>query len=446
MDVLTPGETSPSATAVVVAALAVVLSAMLAVPGLALAGYAGLGATLVLGFGVVLATRTAVSTVAAALPRDPPPPVPDEELPSVSLVVTAYNEAGALPATIRACTALEYPADRLEVVVGYEQASADATGAIARAAAAAHDEVVTVERTAPPGGKASATNHLLDHATGEIVAVLDADQRPDPGMLRRAVRWFDDPEVACLKGRCHGTNPGDSLLAACATVERGLIERTEFYVRDRLGGFALFTGGQAFFRADVFESVGRFDESILLEDLDMAYRIQRAGGAVRVDPGVVTRESNPATLTAWWNQRHRWARGGLQVARRYLGRLGSGPPPAAVRADFGATLGALLCLPVAVLGAPLLAVAYWQGTGPFPLGPVTGALFAWVLAVPVLAPYLLFALDRRDGYRHQRPEWLVPLVLWPYFAVQGAVVVGAFLVEFVLRRPAVYVTSTTSGE
>nr|WP_240148832.1 glycosyltransferase family 2 protein [Halorubellus sp. JP-L1] len=362
-------------------------------------------------------------------------------MPSVSLVVTAYNEADVLADTIAACTRVDYPADRLDVVVGYESASTDGTAAVAEAAADTHESVTAVERLAAPGGKASATNQAMTAATGDVVAVLDADQRLESDAVARAVRWFTaDESVWCVKGRCLGTNPSGSLVALLATVERNLVERTEFVARDRLGGFAIFTGGQAFFRAAALDAVGRFDESILLEDLDMAYRLQRAGGRVRVDPAIVTRERNPVGVSAWWNQRKRWARGGMQVARRYLGTtLRSGPPALGARVDFAATLGALLAVPLFVLATPLLVLAPWHGYVP---PAVARWLWVAVFLAPIAAAYASLTIDARDGHHRSALEYFAPPLLWPYAAVQSMVIVVAFLDEFVLRRPTRYVTST----
>ncbi|AHG05369.1 hypothetical protein HALDL1_13685 [Halobacterium sp. DL1] len=442
MEVSTPDE-SRSGSSARTAAVAVVLSLAIVAPGVVFPWYARVGASVVLLFGVALSTRAVASTLLAAVRREPPEAVPDADLPDVSVLLTAYNEADVLPATVEACLALDYPVDHLEVVVGYEAASTDGTADVARRLAAEHERVRAVERPGPPGGKAAATNHALGHATGDVVAVLDADQRPEPGAVRRAVRWFVDDDVWCVKGRCFGTNPGDSLLALCATVERGLVERTEFYARDLVDGFALFTGGQAFFRATALDELGPFDESLLIEDVEMAYRIRRAGGEIRVDPGVVTRETNPATLSAWWSQRKRWARGGMQVARRHLApSLRSGPPPLGARVDFAATLAAVVALPVVALAAPLAPVAWLVAAGQFPLSPAAAPLWGWVSLAPAMAAYLLFALDARDGRTHAPVEYAAPLLLWPYFALQAAAVVVAFVEEFVLRRPSVYVTST----
>ena len=445
MEVSTPG--TARLWSVQSAAAAALLSTVLVVPGFFFPTYARVGATVVLAFGLVLSTRALASALLAFVRREPPEPQSEEDLPNVSVLVTAYNEADVLAETVEACLVLDYPEDALEVVVGHEAASTDGTGDVARRLADAHPRVHAVERPGPPGGKAAATNHALDRASGELVFVLDADQRPESSALRRAVRWFRDDDVWCVKGRCFGTNPRDSVLALCATVERGLAERTEFYVRDLVGGFALFTGGQALFRTAVLDDLGRFDGSLLIEDVDMAYRIRRAGGEIRVDPGVVTLESNPAGLAAWWSQRRRWARGGMQVACRHFGAaLASGPPPLAARLDFALTMAAVVVLPVVVLAAPLVVVALVVAPGQFPVDSAATPLWAWMALAPVLAAYLLFVLDARDGRGHDAVEYVAPLVLWPYFGVEALAVLAAFVAEFVLDRPSVYVTSTPPGD
>lgn len=439
--VFTTDETTLTKRSVGNGLAACVLSGALVAPGIVSPGYARIGAYAILAFGLLLSIRLIVSGLAASKRRAPPAPGPNA-LPSVSVVITAYNEVSVLRATIEACTSIEYPDDELEIIVSYEAASNDGTAAIAEAAADRHRQVKAVERPGPPAGKASAVNYALSHASGEILASLDANQRLEPDALKRAVRWFRDEDVWCVKGRCFGTNPDASLVALCATVERGIIERTEFYARDLLGGFAFFTGGQAFFRADVLAEIGGFDESILLEDLDLSYRLHRAGGAVRIDPGIVTRETNPATFAAWWNQRKRWARGGLQVTRRYLGPdLLVDPPAPTVRVDFAATTCTLLALPVVVLSSPLVPVALWTGAGGVALERLAIGTMLVTFLAPVAVSYLVFALDTRDGYDHATREYAAPFILWMYFVVQSGAVVTSFLDEIVLRRPSVYVTS-----
>jgi len=121
MEVSTPDE-SRSGSSARTAAVAVVLSLAIVAPGVVFPWYARVGASVVLLFGVALSTRAVASTLLAAVRREPPEAVPDADLPDVSVLLTAYNEADVLPATVEACLALDYPVDHLEVVVGYEAA------------------------------------------------------------------------------------------------------------------------------------------------------------------------------------------------------------------------------------------------------------------------------------------------------------------------------------
>ena len=439
METLTHDETALSTRSVRTGVVAVLLSGLLVLPGLLFEWYARTVAIALLVVCVAAAVRLLVGTIVAAPRRNPPAMPPSDSIPAVSLVVTAYNEADVLPETIEACTNVEYPDERLEVVVGYEAASTDETGVIAEAAADADPRVTAVERPGPPGGKASATNHAIAAASGDVVGILDADQRLEPDAVERAVGWLSADAIHCVKGRCLGTNATDSLVALCATVERSIVERIEFVGRDRLGGFTIFTGGQAFFRADALAAVGEFDESVLLEDLDMAYRLQRAGGTVRVDPGIVTRETNPTEFSSWWSQRKRWARGGMQVARRYLGtNLLSGPPSLPARVDFAVTLGVLLTLPLLVLSVPLVFFAGGPGTL---LGMPTWWFGGGVFVTPFVVWCATTVLDARGGFRHERLTYAAPILFWPYVAVQAYAIVVSFLDEFVLQRPNRYVTS-----
>ncbi len=421
-----------------------ILAAGFSGPALVVPGYASVVSTLVVlavvGGGVRLLFGAAVALPECrAQSRAVEPPA---ELPPASVIVTAYDEAGVLAETLAACRALAYPADRLEIVVVYEAASTDGTAAIAEVAARTDPRVVAVARRDPPGGKAAATNAGLARATGEAVAVVDADQRLAPDALRRAVTHLETEGVRCVTGRRYGYNPSESLVALYATVEHHLAERVEFVARDRLGGFSVFTGGQAFFEATLFDD-GRFDETVLLEDLALAWRLQSDGGTVRVDPGLLSYERNPTTLRALWSQRVRWARGGMQVARAWFETL-RGDTDLSRRGsiDAAATFGALLALPMLVLAVPSVLV----GLAGIPVAPLLPDW--WPAALGVLGfggPFAAFVgvvtTDHRQGRDHAPREFVAAATLPLFWALQSLAVLRAFMDEFVFDRPTVYVTS-----
>ena len=393
--------------------------------------------TYVAGFFVALSIRAVVDGVVSSRPLSPPAVADESSLPTVSVLITAYNEADVLGETVEACRALDYPDEKLEVLVGYETASDDATAAVAEATAAGDPNVRAVARDGPPAGKAAATNHLRRHATGDVLAVLDADQRLEPGAVRRAARWFaSDSELACLKGRRFGTNPAASLVALFATIEWHVVERIEFVARGVAGGFALFTGGQVFVRSDGLEDRGGFDESVLLEDVELACRLHRRGERVVVDPGVVSHEHNPESIQAWWSQRKRWARGSLRAARRHLGPLATADQASTlVRLDAIVTFGVVLALPFVLLALPAV------GVFRVVYGSVIGSLWFVPVLTSLSLPYAVLLADALAGRSHHPLEYLIVPLLPAYLGVQGMVVVAAFVEEFVFKIDPVYVTS-----
>lgn len=432
-------------SAVTYAVIATVLMGIVLLPGLYDGRYLRILNTVMLVAILGLAGRTLLSTVLAFRRSDPPElTLSDEELPTVSVVIPAYNEEPVLPDTIEACTNLEYPPEKLEVILCYEADSGDRTGEICRQAAAENPRFEAVKRDEPGGGKAKATNYALRYASGSIIASIDADHCFRPDAIRRAVAWFDsDDDIWCVKGRCYGKNSGDSLLALHATVERHIAEKADLYARQIIGGFTIFGGGQAFFRDDVFAELGEFDETVLVEDIDMSSKIHAAGKHVQVDPGIITFEENPATLDAWWSQRSRWARGWMQVATRYLGRLPCNPNVSiGAKIDSVYTFAYAIVPAIIVLALPLGALQLFFGINTETYLPYDRLLWTGLAVIPVTVSTLLFWQDHRDGFAHPTREYLAAITLWFYLIFQSLVFVVALIDEFVLEKPSVYVTTS----
>lgn len=429
-------------------AIAFLTTAVVLAPGFAWPAWFRILSTVLCVLLGMIVVRAYVGAIASFRPAPAPPPKPYFEVwPRLSVLVPAYNEASVLPRTLASMLALDYPADRLEFVYVAEKRGTDGTLRLLQDFAARDRRIKVLVRDEPGGGKAAAANFGLRHCTGDLIVSLDADHALEPGGLRRAALHFiRDAGLGCLKGRAVGVNTRESFLALQAKVERDAIEKGDIYPRQVLGTFTFFGGGQAVFRRQVFDELGAFDPEILVEDVDFSIRMHAAGWRIHIDPGFVTYEENPAEFGAWWAQRKRWARGWMQVAVRYIPRLGrmhNATIPA--RLDMAHTLAyALVPVAFAVL-MPLGAIGWlgWDTTTYF------GAAETWLWTAYGLAPIVLAAAvlvqDLRDGVWHDWRELIAFATLGPYLMLQSIPFLAAFIDEFVLRSASVYVKTTKTG-
>jgi hypothetical protein len=141
---------------------------------------------------------------------------PPADLPSVSVVIAAYDEEDVIERKVAGALALDYPRDRLEVIV-CSDGSGDRT--VERARAAGADLVLDL----PRGGKIRAQDAGVDRARGDVIAFSDANSTWEPDALRRLVDPFSDPEVGYVCGQVRFVNPGgDSQEGAYWRYEMGV--------------------------------------------------------------------------------------------------------------------------------------------------------------------------------------------------------------------------------
>ena len=152
-----------------------------------------------------------------------------EDPPSVSLIVPAYDEEDVIAGKVDNALALDYPRDRLQIVVASD-GSGDATAERARAAGA--DLVLDL----PPGGKVAALNAAAEQASGEILAFSDANSVWSPDALRRLVAPFADPGVGYVCGQVRFLDPEGNNL-------EGAYWRYEMAVREMESALAGVTAG-----------------------------------------------------------------------------------------------------------------------------------------------------------------------------------------------------------
>jgi hypothetical protein len=209
-------------------------------------------------------------TVLRMLPARPWRRDEDGELPRVTLVIPAYREREALRAKLAALDALDYPRERLELIVTVDED--EALAALARATRPDAHVSFAAERA----GKAAAMNRALREATGDVVVMTDANNLLEPGSLRAAVRHFADSAVWGVAGRRgeHGS--------AYDRYE-DLLRRLE----TRSGSTAAMSGELMAVRR---ERLVPFPSDVVNDDFWLLCRLVRQGGRVVYEPAAASLE------------------------------------------------------------------------------------------------------------------------------------------------------------
>ena len=440
-----PGRSPPSLGLIYII-LTVSIISLIILPSLFFSAYLTLWVTILNTFMIIAALRF-YFLMALSLKKPEKVSVDESELPFVSIIVPAYNEAKVLPRNIESMIALDYPMDRIEFLYVYEAKSSDETEAIIKGYASKDPRVVPIRRDSLRGGKGAAANDGILLAKGDVIGSFDADHSLEPDAVKKAVRALKGENVVCVRGRCRTINKGEGLVSMVAGIERDIFDSIDIYSRQSLGGFTFFSGGHAFFNRRVFDTLGMFNEEILTEDIDYSLKIHDAGLKISVDPSIVSWEESPSTLGAWWSQRRRWTRGWMQCARLYLKRLVTNRAISLVKKlDIAFMLVMTILLILMILNYPLVVLS-WVGLSMASLYPEPVLFFFGVLIAlsPFVAVTIVLLKDSRKGEPFRWREVPLTLLMWPYQFLQMAVSWVAFEDEFILRRKNEYVKTNRSG-
>lgn len=222
-----------------------------------------------------------------------------KELPTVSIVIPAYNEEKTILKTMEMAYNQNYPKEKLEVIV-VNDGSKDKTYQIAKTFKGQRVKVFSKEN----GGKGTALNYGIKRASGEIIVTLDADSMPDPEALIRMIQKFADPNVMCVGPTVAVHNP-HGILQRVQQIEYllGVFLRKAF---ESMNAIHVTPGAFSGYRKSFFEKHGYFDEHNLTEDLEMALRIQSCHYHIAYSPGSVVETHAPDTFIGLMKQRRRW--------------------------------------------------------------------------------------------------------------------------------------------
>jgi cellulose synthase/poly-beta-1,6-N-acetylglucosamine synthase-like glycosyltransferase len=234
-------------------------------------------------------------------------------LPEYTILVPLYREDTVLPALMAKLSALAYPADRLQVLLLIEEDDQVTRPALDRLSLDDRFEIVLI----PPRGprtKPKACNVGLQHARGEFCVIYDAEDRPEPDQLLKAVAAFRSlPSwVVCVQAELQYWNPWTNWLTRCFAAEYALNFSLLLRGLDRFRVPIPLGGTSNHFRADALRELGAWDPYNVTEDADLGMRIARRGWAVRMIVSVTEEEAN-SQVGNWIRQRSRWIKGYYQT-------------------------------------------------------------------------------------------------------------------------------------
>jgi hypothetical protein len=278
---------------------------------LALWGSAGALVYAQAGYPLVLAALDRMRA-ARTRPDDDVPsraPAPGDE-PAVSLIVAAHREAEVIAGKVENALALDWPRDRLEVIVACD-GSPDETPQRARAAGA--DLVLEL----PWGGKVRAQDAAVAAARGDLLAFSDANARWEPDALRALAARFADPRVGYACGQVRFVSEG-------GTNQEGLYWRYEMAIRALESRLESITAGNGAIYAVRPEAYVRVDP-VMGHDLKLPFTLVKRGWRAVYEPGARASEKMVPTIEGEFARKrrmmsHAWAivlRGGLLSPRGY---------------------------------------------------------------------------------------------------------------------------------
>ncbi len=242
----------------------------------------------------------------------PAPALAPDELPRVSLIVAAHDEEPTIAAKVRNALELDYPRERLEVIVA-DDGSSDRTVELARAAGA--DLVLELRR----GGKVAALNTAAERSSGEVLAFSDANSLWEPDALRRLVeRLLSAPDVGYVCGQVRFSAGGSE-------TQEGLYWRYEMAVRQLESALAGVTAGNGGINA-VRREAYVFLEPERGQDITLPFRMVKDGRRPLYEPRAVARERLAATLGDEFGRKRRMLAGswGTMLAGGMLSPRGYG--------------------------------------------------------------------------------------------------------------------------
>lgn len=306
------------------------------------------------------------------------------ELPVVTIQLPVYNEANVVERLLRFAAEVDYPHDRLQIQL-LDDSNDETTDIVLRTFDDLRFKYPAIDyqylkRPNRDGWKAGSLNYGLARASGEFVAIFDADFIIPKNFLQRTIHFFTDENVALVQGRWDYTNRRYSTLTATQASKLDAHQMFEQTARYRSGRWIHFHGTAGVWRTSAIEDAGGWSAATDVEDADLSIRaLLKDWDFIYLNDLKVLSEL-PSTMGAYLVQQRRWKRGWTKIFQMYAGKVAFSRAPFWVRIDLMQRLinmfSTLFSLVVSMGALPIFMASQRLGVAWLVYGLYTSLFFA----------------------------------------------------------------------
>jgi len=291
--------------------LAIVWPAQLAIGVIAALSIIFLAGT---SFKFIVAMRGARYDVVERISRQQVDELRERDLPRYSVLVPVFREANIVGQLIKNLGALDYPTQKLEVLILIEEEDDETRDAVVASNPPAHFRIITIPQ-GHPQTKPRACNVGLYFATGDYLVIYDAEDTPDPDQLKKAVVAFrrGGEATVCVQASLNYFNDSENVLTRMFTLEYSYWFDYMLAGLD-YGDLPIPLGGTSnHFRTEALIELGGWDPYNVTEDADLGIRASALGYRVGVINSTTMEEAN-TSIPNFIRQRSRWIKGYMQTS------------------------------------------------------------------------------------------------------------------------------------
>ncbi|HZE86815.1 MAG TPA: glycosyltransferase [Methylomirabilota bacterium] len=239
--------------------------------------------------------------------------IADKDWPTYTVFCPLYKEWQVLSQFVTSMSRLDYPKDKLQVMLLLEENDTETIKQVKKYNLPAYFAVVIVPDSQPKT-KPKACNYGLKLATGEYTVIYDAEDVPDPLQLKKAVLAFEKAgeKTICVQAKLNFYNPHQNLLTRVFTAEYSLWFDLVLTGLQSIHAPIPLGGTSNHFRTKDLHTLKGWDSFNVTEDADLGMRLVKAGYTTAIVDSVTLEEAN-SSLTNWFGQRSRWIKGYMQT-------------------------------------------------------------------------------------------------------------------------------------